>query len=159
MKVLVMWLNGKSILKSWINDTSYWWIPGTCQAYLSSASIIRGPEDKSQNEQTWLKYVEIQEPILFVNYSYNSLWLSFFRKYIKRTHGYVPKYGHYGIFYFIWGIRYEHILTDIHASDPAILILYIPMVNNQLHWCLLNALVKCHFKLSVIFLWEKCIAS
>ena len=63
------------------------------------------------------------------------------------------KYGHYGIFDFIWGIIYEQ-TSDIHMSGPAIQVNTLPMVNNQLHWCLLNLLVKGHFKLSIILLWE-----
>ena len=35
----------------------------------------RGPNKKSKNEQTWLKYAEIQEPsTLSVNYSYNNFY-------------------------------------------------------------------------------------
>ena len=68
---------------------------------------------------------------------------------MKRKVGYVPKYGHYGILH---GELYMNIpLTDTHGT--------LTMVNNQLHWCLLNLLVKIRFKLSIILKWEKCIAT
>ena len=70
----------------------------------------------------------------------------------------MPKYGHYGIFDFIWGAIYEHTFNR-YPREWSSYINTLPMVNNQLHWCLLNLLVKSHFKLSIILLWEKCIAT
>ena len=59
---------------------------------------------------------------LFVNYSCNSFYdFRSSENIIKRTGGYVSNYR---IFDFIWGLYTNIPLTDIHASGPAILILY-----------------------------------
>ena len=69
----------------------------------------------------------------------------------------MSKYGHYGIFDFIWGVIYERTFNR-YPCEWSSYFNTLPIVNNQLHWCLLNLLVNSHFKLSIILLWEKCIA-
>ena len=84
---------------------------------------------------------------LFVNYSYNGLC---FPKVYKANRKLCPK-----LWNFIWGVIYEHTIN----SCPCY-VNNLPMVNNQLHWCLLlNFLVKSHSKLSIIPSWGKCIAT
>lgn len=60
-------------------------------------------------------------------------------------------YKNVGDWFFIWGLHMNIPLTGIHASGPPILYL----TNGQLQRCLLNLLVKSHFKL---FSVGKCIA-
>ena len=61
---------------------------------------------------------------LFVNYSYNSLYD------LKRTEGYVPKYGHYGIFYILYGELYMNVpltlLTTVGYLLEVFIRLWIP---------------------------------
>ena len=63
----------------------------------------------------------------------------------------MPKYG----FWFYMGVIYEHTFNRYPREWSS----YFNTLPMELHWCLLNLLVKSHFKLSIILLWEKCIAT
>jgi len=82
---------------------------------------------------------------LFVNYSYISFCDFVFPKLHIANRRICAKIWDFD---FIWGLYMDIPLTDIHAIGPAIFTLY----QWQLHWCLLNLLVKSHFKLSIILL-------
>ena len=64
----------------------------------------------------------------------------------------------YGTFDFIWGLHVNIPSTDMHVVQ-LLVFKYSTIVKYQLHWCLLNFLVKSHFKLSIVLPWGKCIAT